>query len=340
MGSPPFGKHADVRQYRARIVFPIISLISHEVNCFKKPAVNGRFNEISLKSVDRLYILLYNKIRIGVTICRFSGRRKELTELSLNVERKRADNYVSLTWELVKRDLRLKYRRSILGYLWSLLNPLLMMTVMVFVFSYMFRFDIENYALYLICGQTMFNFFNEATNKAMYAIIDNGMLIKKIYVPKYIFPISRVISCFVTTSFSLLAIVIVMLVTRVRIHLSILVFWAPLLYLLVFSCGVGMILSALSVKFRDVTHLYGVLTMAWMYATPIFYPIEAVPESVAAIIRLNPLYVFINLFRDLVLYGNVPALSAWAKGLGMAAAMFAVGAFVFSRLQDDFIYYI
>ena len=98
---------------------------------------------------------------------------KVRTDLSLNIERKRADNYISLTGELVKRDLRLKYRRSILGYLWSLLNPLMMMTVMVVVFSYMFRFDIENYALYLICGQTMFNFFNEATNKAMYAVIDN-----------------------------------------------------------------------------------------------------------------------------------------------------------------------
>ena len=265
---------------------------------------------------------------------------KVRTDLSLNIERKRADNYISLTGELVKRDLRLKYRRSILGYLWSLLNPLMMMTVMVVVFSYMFRFDIENYALYLICGQTMFNFFNEATNKAMYAVIDNGMLIKKIYVPKYIFPISRVISCFVTTSFSLVAIVIVMLVTRVQFHLSILIFWIPLAYLLVFSCGVGMILSALSVKFRDVTHLYGVLTMAWMYATPIFYPIEAVPAGVAAIIRLNPLYIFIYLLRELVLYGNVPGVRTWGLGALMAAAMFAAGAFVFSRLQDDFIYYI
>lgn len=260
--------------------------------------------------------------------------------MSLNLERKHADNYVSLTGELVKRDLRLKYRRSILGYLWSLLNPLMMMTVMVVVFSFMFRFEIENYALYLICGQTMFNFFNEATNKAMYSIIDNGMLIKKIYVPKYIFPISRVVSCFVTTSFSLLAIVIVMLVTRVRFHLSILVFWVPLLYLLVFSCGVGMILSSLAVKFRDVTHLYGVLTMAWMYATPIFYPIGAVPGKVAAIIRLNPLYIFIYLLRELVLYGNVPGLSTWLTGLGMALAMFGLGALVFSRMQDDFIYHI
>ena len=255
-------------------------------------------------------------------------------------ERNKPNKYLPLIGELVKRDLRHKYRRSILGYLWSLLNPLLMMAVMVVVFSYMFRFDIENYALYLICGQTMFNFFNESTNMAMYSIIDNGALIKKVYVPKYIFPISRVVSCFVTMSFSLLAIVIVMLVTRVQLHLSVLVFWIPLAFVLVFSCGVGMILSSLAVKFRDVTHLYGVLTMAWMYATPIFYPIEAVPEGVAFFIRKNPMYVFITLFRELVLYGRVPPLRMWFLGAGVSVAMFAIGALVFRRMQKNFIYYI
>jgi ABC-2 type transport system permease protein len=111
-----------------------------------------------------------------------------------------ADKFISLFGELVKRDLRKKYRRSVLGYFWSLLNPLMTMAVMMVVFSYMFRFEIENYPLYLICGQTMFNFFNESTNMSLYSIIDNGILLKKIYVPKYVFPISRVLSCFVTMS--------------------------------------------------------------------------------------------------------------------------------------------
>ena len=273
-------------------------------------------------------------------VSRLKGAQKGRRVLITRTDKRRNHKYMSLVSELIKRDLRLKYRRSFLGYLWSLLNPLLMMTVMVVVFSYMFRFDIENYALYLICGQTMFNFFNESTSKAMFAIIDNGMLIKKIYIPKYIFPISRVLSCFVTTSFSLMAIVIVMLVTRVRFHVSILIFWIPLIYLLVFSCGVGMILSALSVKFRDVTHLYGVLMMVLMYATPIFYPISAVPARVAWFIGKNPLHIFINLFRELVLYGTVPPLRTWIIGAGIEAAMFALGAWVFSKMQDDFIYYI
>ena len=268
---------------------------------------------------------------------RDGSEEKPLTSMK---DQYKSEKFLSLIGELVKRDLRRKYRRSFLGYLWSLLNPLMMMSIMVVVFSYMFRFAIDNYALYLICGQTMFNFFNEATNMSMFSIIDNGVLLKKIYVPKYVFPISRVISCFVTMSFSLVAIVIVMLVTHVQLHVTVLLFWAPLVFLLVFSCGMGMILSSLSVKFRDVTHLYSVLTMAWMYATPIFYPIEAVPETVARFIRLNPLYVFINLFRQLVLYGNVPPASSWLMGGGMAAVMFVIGVLVFRRLQKDFIYFI
>ncbi len=248
--------------------------------------------------------------------------------------------YMPLLQELVKRDLKLKYRRSVLGYLWSLLNPLLMMLIMTIVFSYMFRFDIPNYPLYLICGQTLFNFFNESTNMAMYSVIQNGLLIKKVYVPKYIFPISKVISSFVTMSFSLVAILIVMLVTRTAFHLSMLLFWAPLLMLLIFSCGVGMILSALAVQFRDVTHLYGVLTMAWMYLTPIFYPISAVPEGVSAFITANPLYMYITIFRDLVLFGTVPAAAEWLTGLAVALAMMAVGTLIFRKMQRNFILYI
>lgn len=248
--------------------------------------------------------------------------------------------FMPLIKELVKRDLKLKYRRSILGYLWSLLNPLLMMLVMTLVFSYMFRFDIPNYPLYLICGQTLFTFFNESTNNAMFSVIQNGSLIRKVYIPKYIFPISKVVSSFVTMAFSLAAILIVMIVTRTGFHPSVLLFWAPLLMLFTFACGVGMILSALAVQFRDITHLYGVLTMAWMYFTPIFYPVSAVPETVATLIGLNPLYTYITLFRELVLYGNIPAFSSWAVGLITALAVALIGALLFRKMQRNFILYV
>lgn len=269
-------------------------------------------------------------VRAGGRVSPLASRRQQYT----------ADNFITLFGELVKRDLRKKYRRSVLGYFWSLLNPLMMMTVMMIVFSYMFRFEIENYPLYLICGQTMFNFFNESTTQSLYSIIDNGTLLKKIYVPKYVFPISRVLSCFVSMSFSMLAILIVMVFTRVPFHFTILLFWVPMLYLLVFSSGMSLLLSSLAVRFRDVMHLYGVMVMVWMYATPVFYPIEAVPVQVARFIRLNPLYVFITIFRQLLLFGTMPPAGLWLAGAGMALLMFALGALVFRKAQKSFIYYI
>lgn len=248
--------------------------------------------------------------------------------------------YIPLIRELVSRDLKVKYRRSFLGYLWSLLNPLMMMTIMTVIFSYMFRFNIPNYPLYLICGQTLWTFFNESTNMSMYSIIQNAALIKKVYIPKFIFPISRVISSFVTMSFSLVAILIVMIFTKAPFHLTILLFPIPLFFLLLFAAGVGMVLSALSVYFRDITHLYGVVTLGWMYMTPIFYPIDALPAKIAAIIKLNPMYSYITFFREIVLYGSIPAASIWLMCCLMSIAAIGIGTLVFRKLQRNFILYI
>ena len=249
-------------------------------------------------------------------------------------------NYKPLLKELVARDLKVKYRRSFLGYLWSLLNPLLMMGVMTLVFSYMFRFDIPNYPLYLICGQTLWTFFNESTTMAMRSVLDNGALIRKVYIPKFIFPISRVLSCFVTMSFSLVAILIVMLFTKVRLTPAFLLFPIPLFFLLMFSMGIGMVLSALSVYFRDIVHLYGVLTLAWMYLTAIFYPVSVLPAQVAAVINFNPMYVYITFFRELVLYGHIPEIGIWISSAVSSVVSMLLGLIIFRKMQKNFILYI
>lgn len=248
--------------------------------------------------------------------------------------------YQPLLKELVSRDLKVKYRRSFLGYLWSLLNPLLMMVVMTVVFSYMFRFEIPNFPLYLICGNTLWTFFNESTTMAMHSVLANGALIRKVYVPKFIFPISRVLSSFVTMSFSLVAILIVMIFTRVPFSYTMLLFPIPLFFLLLFSMGIGMILSALSVFFRDIVHLYGVLTLAWMYLTPIFYPIAALPEEVAGIVKCNPMYYYITFFRDLVLYGQIPEASMWIWCIVSSLVSLLLGLGIFRKLQKNFILYV
>ena len=140
--------------------------------------------------------------------------------------------------------------------------------------------------------------------------------------------------------FSLVSILIVMVVTKVPLSLEMLLIPVPLLFLLVFCMGMGMILSALSVYFRDIVHLYGVLTMAWMYITPIFYPISALPENVATFLNLNPMYHFITFFRELVLYASVPAFSVWLSCIVSSAAVFVVGLLVFHKLQKNFILHV
>lgn len=248
--------------------------------------------------------------------------------------------YRPLLKELVRRDLKVKYRRSFLGYVWSLLNPLLMMCVMTLVFGYMFRSDIPNFPLYLITGQTLWAFFNESTNMSMYSVIQNGALIKKVYIPKFIFPISRVLSSFVTMSFSLAAILIVLVFTKSPFYWTILLFPVPLFFLLLFSMGIGMILSALSVYFRDITHLYGVVTLAWMYLTPIFYPVSALPEEIIPVVQGNPVYSYVTFFREIVLYGTVPELAIWLKCALISLGALVVGLAVFRKMQRNFILYI
>ena len=248
--------------------------------------------------------------------------------------------FMPLMRELVKRDLKVRYRRSFLGYLWSLLNPLLMMCVMSFVFSTIFKSSVENFPLYLICGQTLWTFFNESTNTAMLSVLQNGPLIKKVYLPKFIFPLTRVLSSFVTMSFSLVAILIVMVFTRAALHWTILLFWVPLVFLFLFCCGIGMVLSGLSVYFRDITHLYGVVTLAWMYITPIFYDISFLPEYVQSVITLNPMYHYITFFRDLILYGVLPSWDVWLICGGCSVVAAALGLFLFRKMQKNFILHI
>lgn len=248
--------------------------------------------------------------------------------------------YKWLVYELVNRDLKIKYRRSILGYLWSLLNPLMMMMVLTIVFSHFFRFNIPNYPAYLLCGQLIYGFFGEATNAAMHSVINNGGLIKKIYIPKYIFPLAAIASCFVNYLFSLLALILVMIATHVEITPTLLLTPLPLLYILGFSLGIGLFLAALSVFFRDITHLYGVALTAWMYLTPIFYPLSIVPDFVKQIVYLNPLYYFIEVFRQIILYGQYPSLAEHLTCLSLASVSIILGLIFFKKYQDKFILYL
>ena len=249
--------------------------------------------------------------------------------------------YRGLLRQLVMRDLKIKYRRSFLGYLWSVLNPLMIMLVMTVVFSTMFRRNIENFPVYLLSGQVMFNFMTNSTNQGMRSILGSAALLKKTYVPKYIFTLAKVTSCLVDFLLSLGALALVMLFTGVRPTAYLLLAPLVLMQLYVFCVGVGLFLAQATGFFRDIQYIYSVITMAWMYLTPIFYPVDMLPERLQGLIKLcNPMYCYISQFRGVVLYGWMPAWHLWAYGSLAALLSLTIGIVSFLRSQDRFILFI
>lgn len=248
--------------------------------------------------------------------------------------------YRWLLEQLIARDLKNKYRKSVLGYLWSVLSPLLMMTVMTIVFSTLFRYQIKNFPVYLLLGQLVFSFFSESSNMGMSAILNNGALIKKIYLPKYIFPLSRILSSFTTTIFSLVALLLVMIITRTQVHFTVLLVPVVLFYLLLFCIGIGILLSALMVRFRDLMYLWGVFLTALNYLSAIFYPVSILPNYLKKIMLFNPIFDYINMFRKVVLYGQWPSVEEHLICIGFAVGALLLGSIVFKQRQKDFILYI
>lgn len=245
--------------------------------------------------------------------------------------------YQPLLNELIARDIKTKYRRSLLGVLWTILNPLLMMVVLSVVFSNLFRFDIEYFPVYLLSGQLIFNFFSESTTNAMSSIIANGPLIRKIYVPKYMFVLSRIFSSTINLLASFTALICVMLVMRVRLHYTVLLSVIPLLMIVFFSLGAGLILAAITVKFRDVMHLYSVFITALMYLTPVIYPMSILPPWLEKIVLLNPITNILMMFREFMIYGTFPSILSIVIGMVEVVIILVLGVYVFYKNQDEFI---
>lgn len=253
--------------------------------------------------------------------------------------------YRYLLGNLIRRDFNVKYRRSALGFIWSLLNPILMMLVLTAVFSYVFTNMIDgvkNFPVYLLSGQLMFNFFSEATNMGMESILVNSNLIKKVYIPKYLFPLQKVLFSFINALFSLAALVVVILVTGAPITPWVLLFPVPMLLLLLFCLGVSLVLSSLVIFFRDIKHLYGVLVLALTYLTPIFYPESILPPGgfVLKIVHLNPMYWYVGMFRQVVLFGTAPTAMQWIVTSAWAFVALVLGAIVLKKSQNRFILFI
>ena len=250
--------------------------------------------------------------------------------------------YTFLLTELIKRDFKVKYQRSALGILWSVLYPLLMMAVMGIVFSNFFKASMPgvSYLAYLLTGLILFNFFSDATNQAMYAVVSNMTLINKVYIPKYIFPLSKCLLSGINFLITLIPLYGVILVTGTGINIYHLLLPYCFVCLLIFCIGAGFFLSALSVFLRDVFYIWGIVILAWTYFTPIMYSITILPERLMKIMSLNPLYQYIDFGRQIILYHQIPSLSCWLACGSWAIISLFVGCFFFRKTQDKFIYYI
>lgn len=248
--------------------------------------------------------------------------------------------YHFLINQLVSRDFHTKYKRSVLGVFWSFLNPLLTMVVQYYVFSTIFKTSVSHYPVYLLTGIVMFNFFSESCGMALMSIIGNANLITKVYVPKYIYPLTRVMSSSINLLISLIPLAAVAVLSGVPLTPAIFLFPFSLVCLVVFCLGLGMLLSAGMVFFRDVQFLWGVFSMIWMYATPIFYPESILPDKFRFIFQVNPLYYFIKLARSCIISGVSLEPTVYIEAALFALGMLLIGAFTFKKTQDKFILYI
>ena len=245
--------------------------------------------------------------------------------------------------QLVGKDFKRKYRRSVLGVVWSVLNPLLMMVVMSLVFSFFLRYDnMEHYPLYLILGNVIWTIFADSTNQGVTSILDAAPLLKKVRINKTVFPVERVL--FALVNFSLIAVVIVMLWEGVLPTWTVILLPVLLVLLMGFCIGMSLLLSSLAVFFRDIIHLWSVVILAWSYVTPLFWPVSMISQVPYAFMRVimlaNPMYNYVAFMRMILLNGQPPELITVAMCVFWAVFMLAVGYAVFRKLQRKFILYI
>jgi ABC-2 type transport system permease protein len=246
--------------------------------------------------------------------------------------------YKELILQFIARSIKTRYKRSFLGVVWTMLNPLLTMAILTLVFSNLFRFSVEAYPVYILSGLTAWNFFSSSTNAAMGDMMWSGSLLSRIYVPKSVFAVSAIGTGLVNLTIALIPLFFITILLGVKITPAVLVMPVAILFLAMFALGIGLLLSAAAVYFGDMVPVYEVSLMLWFYATPIIYPMDIIPENLVWIFKLNPLYYLVTLFRDPLYSGVVPGLSYWLIGGGCAVVALVLGSIVFTSKSQDYAY--
>ncbi len=245
----------------------------------------------------------------------------------------RAKQYWFVIRELTGRELKRKYARSFLGVVWSILNPLLKMAVISFVFSYIFSRTIENFPVYYIIGFTVWTLFATATDSAMTALVDNKELLLRAKLPKHTFIISRINTALVNFIYSIITLTAILVFFRIEITWRIVLIVPVILLVLLFSIGIGFILSIIYVFFADIKHLYEIILVLWMYLSALFYPVSVLPEHVQNVIKVNPLFLAVDISRSVLMYGKTPVMEDWLKLTAYAVVSFICGILIFKKCE-------
>lgn len=246
-------------------------------------------------------------------------------------------HYREMLFSLVRKDLRGRYKGSVLGFLWTFINPLMQLLVYTFVFTVILPAQVEHYSLYLFVALIPWIFFSAAMTGGAGSIVAQKDLVKKIYFPREIIPISYVTSCFVNMLLCFLIIFLVMLVTGATFNLLAFLCLPIIMvveYLL--ALGIAMLSAAITVYFRDLEHILGIVSMIWMYMTPVLYPETLVPERFQKLYHLNPMTSIITAYRDVLYRGVVPQLSTLLEAVILGILFLAVGLLTFSKLKKGF----
>lgn len=271
-------------------------------------------------------------------------KKAEKISVSINTSanmtfKEKVKQYRFLFEELTKRDFKKKYKRTLLGVLWSIISPFLTFLVQYFVFGYIFHRLDSGFVIYLLTGTLMFNFFTNATTNGMFSMYSNGAILSKVKVPKSLFVLSSNSAAIFNFLLTLIVYFAFMIFCKITFGLHLLLIIYPILCLIIFNIGMSYILSALFVFFRDMQYLYQIFTMLLMYMSAIFYEVKHFPEELRFIFNVNPIYHYISYMRQLVMQASVPSLTEHIICLSFALGMLGIGYFVHSKTEQKFVYY-
>ena len=242
--------------------------------------------------------------------------------------------------ELVKRDFKKKYKRTVLGMAWSVLSPLLMLLVMRLVFTQFFGRGKEHYTTYLFCGNLVFSYFSESTGQGMTSLMGNAGIFTKVNVPKYLFLFSKNVQTLINFGLTLCVFFVFCVLDGITFTWKFICLLYPICCLVLFNVGVGLILSAMFVFFRDIQYLWSVFTQLLMYMSAIFYTIDSYSYTVQCLFLLNPLYLFIRYFRKIVIEATIPTIWFHLLMLADVIIVFGIGCWMYKKYNTRFLYYV